>query len=363
MNRHQRLARCYDCQESDRPAVFVRTGFPADDPSYDRLKAYLQEHTELKAAWSASAVCPTVEPVEKRFEPVSQDWQRQVSILSTPAGRLRSSTLVSLKGQPGLHETYYVNSREDTETYLSLPMPEVAGPVDSFFEAVDRMGDRGIVDVSLGVNPGGMAATLCGSENFALLSISDRDALHALCERQMRIIVERLRYLLARRVGPYFSMSGEEYISPPLHGPKDFYDFNVRYNKPITDLVHEASGWMHTHCHGSIRRVFQGFLDMGTDVLHPFEAPPMGDITPAEAKSLARGRICLEGNLQIGDMYEKPPDEIRRQTEQLIAAAFDDRRGLIVCPTASPYIRGAGEVCFPMFRTMVETVLDRGRRA
>jgi len=93
-------------------------------------------------------------------------------------------------------------------------------------------------------------------------------------------------------------------------------------------------------------------------VLHPFEAPPMGDVTPAEAKDAVRGRICLEGNIQIADMYEQTPDEIHSQVEALIADCFDDGRGLIVSPTASPWIRGAGEDCFPQYCAMVEAVLQ-----
>jgi len=142
-----------------------------------------------------------------------------------------------------------------------------------------------------------------------------------------------------------------------LHGWRDFQDFNGQYDKPILDLVHSAGGRVHIHCHGSIKTVFQGFLEMGADVLHPFEAPPMGDITPAEAKTRARGRICLEGNIQIADMYEKSPDNIREQTRALIETCFDDHRGLIVSPTASPYIRGAGEQCFPQYQAMIDEVL------
>jgi len=41
---------------------------------------------------------------------------------------------------------------------------------------------------------------------------------------------------------------------------------------------------VHVHCHGSIRKVFHGFVDMGADVLHPFELPPMGDITAAQGR-------------------------------------------------------------------------------
>jgi hypothetical protein len=143
---------------------------------------------------------------------------------------------------------------------------------------------------------------------------------------------------------------------PPLHGPTDFLDFNVRYDKPIIDLVHDAGGRVYIHCHGSVKRVMEGFLDMGVDVLHPFEAPPMGDITPAEAKEAIRGRICYEGNIQIHHMYAHTPEQVGEETLALIETVFDDGTGLIVCPTASPYIPGEGEVCLARFRAMVEAV-------
>ena len=99
-----------------------------------------------------------------------------------------------------------------------------------------------------------------------------------------------------------------------------------------------------------------GFPAIGADVLHCFEAPPMGDVTPAEVKQAWRGQIALEGNIQIADMYEKSPGEIRAQTEALIRDGFDDRRGLAVSPTASPYMAGRGVDCYPQYLAMVETV-------
>lgn len=357
MTSRERLRRCYCHEELDRPSVYSRTSFPKDDPSYDRLKAYLQQHAELKRPWSGRAF-ESAHAADKVMEPYSDDFDRQITILHTPAGDLRSTYLVSRKGQPGLHETFFIKSREDAEKYLSLPLSKVEGDVASFFTTDHEVGDRGIVDVGLGLNPAGWVAELCGSETFAMMTVTDRDVIHLLCEQQMKVILSALRFLLSRKVGPYFSMCGEEFVVPPLHGPKDFNDFNVKYDKPIINLIHDAGGRMHIHSHGSIKKVFQGFLDMGADVLHPFEAPPMGDITPAEAKSMARGRICLEGNIQIADMYEKSVANIREQTSALIATCFGDHQGLIVSPTASPYIRGQGETCFEQYKAMVDAVLE-----
>lgn len=367
MNRRERLERAYHYQEMDRPAVYSRTGFPPNDPTYEQLKGYLEAHTELKRGWGGR-LWVTAYPVSHAVEQYSSDFERHITILHTPTGDLRSTSLAGLKGQPGLHETYMVKSREEAEKYLSLPLPEPASDVSSYFEALKQIGDRGIVEIGLGFNAAGFIAELCGSENFAMMSISDRDILHALCARQAEMMANAVKGLLARIKaekgkktgwpGLYFAMLGQEYIVPPLHGPKDFDDFNVRYDKPIIALIHEAGGRMHIHSHGRMKQVVGGFIAMGADVLHPFEAPPMGDITPAEVKQAVRGKVCLEGNIQINRMYEHTPEQIREETAALIRDTFDDRCGLIVCPTASPYIPGKGESSFPMYKAMIDTVLE-----
>ena len=359
MTSRERLRRCFFHEELDRPGVFVRTGYPRNDPTYDRTRAYIEAHTDLKHSVGLQSV-QVPQPWEWSEEPHSEDFRRLIRTLHTPAGDLQSTLLESLTGQPGLHETHLIKSREDAEKYLSLPMPEIVDDLASIADADRAMGDRGIVDLCIGSNPGGHVAALFGSEKFAMMTVTDRDILHALCEQRSSVLLARLKHALAAGAGAFFSMLGQEYIVPPLHGPADFEDFNVRYDKLIVDAVHDAGGRVHVHCHGPVGKVFDGFLAAGVDVLHPIEPPPMGDITAAQAKATARGRMCLEGNIQIADMYEKSPEQLREQAEALIADAFDDRCGLIVCPTASLYIRGAGEQCFPQVKAMVDAVLACG---
>ncbi len=279
-------------------------------------------------------------------------------ILETPRGPLRRS-YVFAPGGASYSEEYYLKDRSDAERHLSLPMP-VFGPsaAEDFAKAQAAVGEAGIVEAILGLNPAGAAAELFGSETFALMTVTDRDIIHALCQRRMEIILRMIRWLHQQSIGPFFDLEGYEYLVPPLHGPRDFQEFCVRYDKPIIDLIHELGGRVHVHCHGKVGSVFDGFLELGADVLHPFEPPPMGDITAKAAKAAARGRMCLEGNIQIADLYERTPEEIRRQTQALIADCFDDRRGLIVCPTSSPYIPGKGEECLAQFKAMVQTVLE-----
>jgi len=358
VNRRERLRRCYKLEELDRPAVYSRMWISDSDRSYDGLRAYVAERMDLKQWFFAGRYRRGNEPQEA-VEPISEEWRRRVFTLRTPLGDLRSSYVESLRGQPGYGEEHYLKDRQDAERLLSLPPATYAGPAGEDFAKADAaMGEAGIVEVLLGNNPAGATARLFGSETFAIMTLTDRDVIHALCQRRMEELLRHVRWLLEQGVGPYFDLEGQEYLVPPLHGPRDFHEFCVRYDKPVIDLIHEGGGFVHVHCHGRVGQVFRGFLDMGADVVHPFEPPPMGDITARQAKSLARGRLCLEGNIQIADFYERTPDDIRRQTAALIADCFDDRRGLIVCPTASPYIPGQGEVCLETYRAMVETVQE-----
>jgi len=358
MNRKERLTRLYYNKEVDRPAVYSRTAFPGGDPSYDKLKDYLSEKTELKFHWH----CRQEEnyDTESFVEEYSEDFERHISILHTPKGDLRSTTLVSFKGQPGLHEEYLLKDDEDIEKYLSLPMPEISGEAASFKKLETEVDDAGIVEIGLGMNPAGFVVELFGSESFAMMSLTSRELIYELCERQTKIMKRKIRFCQDNKLGPFYGMLGEEYLVPPLHGPKDFMDFNVKFDKELIDMIHDENGRIHVHSHGSIKKVFDGFLKMGVDVLHPFESPPSGDISAKEAKAASCGKICLEGNIQVAHMYEHTAEQIRIETFQLISDCFDDHKGLIVSVTASPYIRGKGEECFPQYKAMIDTVLAFG---
>ncbi len=321
----ERLHRLYFHEEMDRPAVIIRWWGFRDDPTYDPMFRLMTEHSDWVEPW--------------------------------PAGNLVRGPVVPWAKEEGRRHT--LRDADEAERYLELPEAEISGDVSEYFRLRDKVGDRGIVLATLHNNPGGFVSGLFGSEQCALMSITDRDVLHRLAQRYQKTVLRLLDYLIERGVGPYFNIFGQEMIAPPLHGRQDFLDFNVRYDRAIADRIHVAGGRLNVHCHGSVKSVIDCFPEFGADVFHCFEAPPMGDITPAEAKAALRGKVALEGNIQIADMYEKTPDEIRAQTEALIRDCFDDRRGLAVTPTASPYMTGRGADCFAQYKAMVEAVTGR----
>jgi len=112
-----------------------------------------------------------------------------------------------------------------------------------------------------------------------------------------------IEYLLARGVRGVYGFSGEEYAAPPLLSPRDFHEFATQPEREILDLIHCHGCLVHVHCHGPMDAILEDFVEMGADCLHPIEAPPLGDMPLAEAKRRIGGQVCLEGNIQIGDIY------------------------------------------------------------
>ena len=225
---------------------------------------------------------------------------QRVTEVSTPAGKLTSVHLRSTEGKPGYAAKYLIETEEDAKKWLSIPTVPVEPETESFFQLVRKTGERALVTAPMYSDPMYQVNALTGSEVFAVWSVTNRGLLHEM----INVAFERqkiyLKRLLSGGVKTIFYYVGPELCIPPLQSPKDFYEFVVAYDKQLIELVHEGGGLVHVHCHGGMNPVLEGFVEMGADVLDPVEPPPMGDITLAEAKRRAEGRMTLMGNLQNG---------------------------------------------------------------
>ena len=359
MTSKERLHRLHRQEEVDRPGLFVR-GVTAKNPpheSYEQLRRYVQQEADLKDIVIQESYVDDSDITHTR-SPYSADYDKLTSCMHTPKGVLTYEFLFGLNGLPGYVHKHYIETEQDAEMYLSRPANPFKFDAEGFHSRVRQMGDRGIVVYEISHNPLSAVVNLMGSETFAMWSIEKRELLHVLIAHQRDIILARLKSAIESGAGPYFGTLGQEYMTPPLHGAKDFYDFNVVYDRPIAELIHNAGGYLHIHCHGPLKNLLPYFIEIGADIVHPIEPPPLGDVTPAMAKAVFRGKVCIEGNIQIGDMYDATPDDIRGQVEVLIRDAFDDNRGLIVCPTASPFIYQAGN-CVENYFALMDAVLGK----
>ncbi|NCO39511.1 MAG: hypothetical protein COZ06_25430 [Armatimonadetes bacterium CG_4_10_14_3_um_filter_66_18] len=368
MTARERLLTAMQCRQPDRVPIHVWGVQAWQDgwmESKDESFRPVYEAVKEKADWVASWSCPTgrflsvaeVRAGSRQFD--AGDWVIHEATLETPAGPLVSSTRVSKGPYSPLRAKHWIANDEDLRRFLSLPYAPATPPVDSYFQLREKLGDRGVIKVGL-TDPIAGVHDLLGSELLAVWSLERRPAVRQLIDLFAERLLTLVRHLVGSGVDAVYAWTGAEYCGPPLMSPRDFGEFVTDPCRQLFGVIRAAGHLVHVHCHGPLQEILEDFVDMGVNCLHPIEAPPLGDMPLAEAKRRIGARVCLEGNLQIGDLFTCSTRQIRELTKQAIDGAAAGG-GFILCPTASPYYPVLAPRAVANYLTMIETGLEFGR--
>ena len=314
-----RLLTAFRCEQPDRVPIIVRGVNPyarhmnwrgEADPSYHRLIERVREVCEVEHILSMGRgfALNGAAQIETRVD-VADGWRVITRTVEAPRGPLTSVHREGTDSYAHAEVKQWISDEEDVERFLSLPYLPVEPDLTPYFEARAQLGEAGYVLAYLD-DAIGQVHALLGSELLAVWSVEQPHLVRRLLDVMGERCLDYARRLLAGGVSPVLGLQGQEVVVPPLMSPRRFAELVVRYDQPIIELAHTHGCLLYVHCHGFLNAVLGHFADMGVDILHPIEAPPMGDITLAEAKRRVGGRICLAGNIQIGDVMDMEREQI-----------------------------------------------------
>lgn len=296
--------------------------------------------------------------METRVMP-ADDWRIRETVAHTPKGDIISRHWQSTQGYMPLTREFYVKDEADLERALSIPYVPCAPDPSHYLRLREELGERALVMAGF-LAPVSYLHELMGSERMAIWWATDRhlllDALAVFSERTL----EWLSRLLDAGVGPVLGSGGEEYSAPRAFSPEAFHQLVTLPGRRIGELIHSRGLIWHIHCHGSVSAILEDFVEMGCDVLHPLEPPPMGDVVLAEAKRRVGSDICIEGNIQIGDIYCAPTQALVEQVKDTLRDGAPGG-GFILCPTASPYTEALPDQAVRNYLALIETGLEYGQ--
>jgi hypothetical protein len=89
------------------------------------------------------------------------------------------------------------------------------------------------------------------------------------------------------------------------------------------------------HCHGKMRDVIDGIMEIGPHAVEPIEPPPQGDIPLAEFKARYGQQVCMVGNIEFDDMDKCTPEGMDARCRAAIEVAAPGG-GFILTQTAPP---------------------------
>ena len=287
-----------------------RRGIPV--PPFHTAAAQVESHVEARDGWTITR------------------W-----VLHTPLGDLTAEHRQDEESAAGAMTEHFCKDMADLEKVLSIPYEPVEPDLTAFHQAGERLGDAGLMMVSLGM-PAGVPYGLLGPENFALYSLIEREALVRFTKAMFERHYTFLKKALEAGAGPVFFTVDTEFVAPPMCSPETFEALITPFDGPLFDLIHEYGGKVIVHHHGKIDAILERIVDIGADGIHPIEEPPIGDCTLADAKRRVGDRVCLVGSVQYDDFERLTPDEMEELVKRQIRDAAPDG-GMILAPTAGPY--------------------------
>jgi hypothetical protein len=304
------------------------------DAALAEIASRVFEHT------SYSVICPShvnrylVTPPQRIADVGREERNGQVRVISeidTPKGPLTAVTGRDSATHTTWTIKYPVESPADIEKIRSVPweLPSGLAPLD-MSQLPDSFAERGVVRTGVsspfvcvaGMMPYQYFLELCATELGLIRELT------AICHERIMSVLD---VLLAEKTIEYVWMGGCEWLTPPMGSRRLYEELVQPFEADLICRMHEAGALCHIHCHGNVRSTLEMVIERGADLFEPVEPPPDGDITFAEAKAVAAGRLALGGNVEARVLENESPQAVEEATR----SAFEGGKEHMVLQTSA----------------------------
>jgi len=345
MTPRERLLRTLRGQQADRvPLVLPGLQLSSEaelakvaDPLRRRLAArvFRQMHfcVHVPSHINRMLVTPP-QRIRSQAVPLPNGRRRRRGTIETPKGPLTFVT----EWDPVAHTTWTVKhpveTRADIAKIASVPweLPRGLKPPE-LHEPPGDFAERGVVRTGIS-SPFVCVAGMMPREWFLELCLTDLPLIRELTEICRQRTVACLEVLFSKPGIEYVWIGGSEWVTPPMASPRIYDALVQEQERSLIEFVHRRSNAVvHIHCHGRVRHALRRTIERGADYTEPVEPPPDGDITMAEAKAVAAGRITLGGNLEARVLCFEPVGTV----ERAVRAAFEGgNQRFVLRPSEGP---------------------------
>ena len=378
MTRRERLMATLRGEPVDRPPVsFYEIGgwtFDTEDP--DPFNVYnspewwplirlAEEETDLIRMMGAQVTPAAHNPRDEFFreETYMEGRSRYTRRTLTVAGR----TMTSLtRRDPEVSTTWTVEhllkDEEDARAYLKLPDEIFAYEysVENLRAAEEAVGDAGIVMVDVG-DPLGHTASLFAPEDYTVLGLTEPSLFHQLLEKHTHYVYPLVECVAREFPGHLWRVVGSEYASEPFLPSRLYAEYEVRYTRPMVEMIHKYGGFARLHSHGRLKNILHQIAEMGVVGLDPVEPPPQGDMALIDVRRQVGKQMVLFGNIEASDIEMLPPPEFeKRVVRALREGTAGEGRGFVLHPSACPYGRQISADVMANYETMVRLAQEFG---
>jgi len=327
MDSKTRLLTAWSFREPDRVPIEIQLAplayeYPEAEPIIEFIENEADHFGGCRAVDWGFLGLPTTY-YEEVIEEVPGEYYRMRRVHDTPAGQFHAITLHkydTLTPNDFYWERRFIDTRDELERVAEAPRETLQPDVVAFRKRLEEVDDRGVVLVGL-LHPLGWLVRNANLQEVYAWFLSERELMHRFLEVTNRQVVDTVEAMGRAGIGPFFSVTAHEMLTPPWMGHRMFDEYVYPYDKLVNDAIHRIGGKLRIHCHGNCMGFLEQFSEMGVDAIEPLERPPFGDVDLAQAKRLVGDRMMLSGNVPSQDFMFMSREDVRLAVREAIVAA------------------------------------------
>jgi len=294
------------------PLAFVRVSRSAPFQDSDDVRVTTQEEMD-----------GDTRIVSRRFE--------------TPAGVLSDRTRIPPPRKefgiaPDPHvEEHLINSKDDFPAFKYLV--EAWGKryaVPDIRATIDHIAGRGLLAIGSVSALSDNAGAAYAMEKMMVDCYENPDFVHELLDVFHTPLMGVLKEGLEKGAEMVYSSAYYESMSAGW-SPKLYREFFLPLIQQQVDLAHSYGVPYHHYDDGKVRETLPMLREVGVDLVSTIPPPPVGDVTPADARELAGTDVCLNGGIDtVNVMWRGTPADVDARVKEAIEQAALPEGGYIL---------------------------------
>ena len=174
------------------------------------------------------------------------------------------------------------------------------------------------------------AGDVYGIEDMMISCIENQELVHDLIEVFHRPLMEITRTALEHGAEAVYCSTFYESISSG-GSPSIYREFFLPRIRKHVELSHDYGAIYHLYDDGKVKETLPMMIDLGVDLISTLCPPPAGNVTLAEARSIAGDQACLNGGIDtVNTVWRGNPESIERAVREAIEQAATKDGGYIL---------------------------------
>ncbi len=232
----------------------------------------------------------------------------------------------------------WIENEDDFEAFLSIKNLSPSEPdVEAVSVKEKQIGEYGLPYAEI-TDPFGIVSEMFPTETFYIKILNDT-------ERIMKLLLLTRERLIAfiealcRDTGVPFILRliGAEMAVPPFLSRDKFLSFEGEFYRRVAAIAANYKVLTAFHCHGPVREIMDDIWSMGYNFIEPFEPPPRGNVSIAEALAAAKGRGIVFGGIDDVLLATGSPEDVRFAVRDCLDDARHTGKPFILSQSATPF--------------------------